>query len=155
MHGLSHFFSLLIVLVVSAMGCACGYEHLDVCFAGKVTAVDSALLLSELGESLERIVQQHQALQEANDKLERLSQIDVLTGLANHRYFDQQYSLEYARYLRADGELSVLVVDIDYFKSINDHYDHIVGDGCLQEIASVLKAEMSRPNDLAWQRVCL
>lgn len=105
-------------------------------------------IVVQLGESHARIMQQHQALQEANDKLEYLSQVDALTGLANRRSFDQQFSLEYARYLRTDGPLSLLMVDIDYFKSINDHYGHDVGDIYLQEIASVLMAVMSRPNDL-------
>lgn len=106
-------------------------------------------MVVQLGESHARIVQQHQALQEANDKLERLSQTDALTGLANRRFFDQQFSLEHARYMRGAGALSILMVDIDYFKSINDHYGHAVGDGYLQKIAAVLLSEMSRPNDLA------
>ncbi len=106
-------------------------------------------LLVKLKANHKRIMQQHQALQEANEKLEHLSQVDALTGLANRRSFDQQLSLEYARYLRADGVLSVLMVDIDYFKSINDHYGHATGDVYLQNIAAVLKIAMSRPNDLA------
>ncbi len=95
------------------------------------------------------ILQQHQALQEANEKLEYLSQVDALTGLANRRFFDQQLNLEFARYTRGAGALSVLLVDIDYFKSINDHYGHGVGDEYIKKVASVLMAAMSRSNDLA------
>lgn len=106
-------------------------------------------IVVQLGKSHARIMQQHQALQEVNQKLERLSQIDALTGLANRRSFDQQLALEYARHVRGAGVLSLLMVDIDYFKSINDRYGHAMGDVYLQNLAAVLKAEMSRPNDLA------
>lgn len=105
-------------------------------------------IVVQLSESHARIVQQHQALQEANNKLERLSQTDALTGLANRRFFDQQFNLEHARYVRGAGALSVLMVDIDHFKSINDYYGHAVGDLYLQNIAAVLLAEVSRPNDM-------
>lgn len=106
-------------------------------------------IVVELGESHARILRQHQALQEANSKLERLSQIDALTGLANRRFFDQQFALEHARHLRGTGGLSVLMLDIDYFKNINDRYGHAVGDVYLQKIAAVLMSVISRPNDLA------
>lgn len=106
-------------------------------------------ILIRLAASHAYILKQHQALQEANEKLEHLSQVDALTGLFNRRYFNQQFQLEYARYVRGAAALSVLMMDIDHFKSINDHYGHAVGDEYLQRIAAVLATVLLRPNDLA------
>src|SRR5699024_7314141 len=106
-------------------------------------------ILIKLAASHAYILKQHQALQEANEKLEHLSQVDALTGLFNRRYFNQQFQLEYARYVRGAAALSVLMMDIDHFKSINDHYGHAVGDEYLQRIAAVLATVLLRPNDLA------
>src|SRR5690606_18445361 len=89
------------------------------------------------------------ALQAANKKLEYLNRTDELTQLANRRYFDQQLALEHMRHQRSGAALSLLMVDIDHFKSINDHYGHAIGDVYLQKIAAVLSTVMSRSNDLA------
>ena len=88
-------------------------------------------------------------LQKANIQLEHLSRTDVLTGLANRRYFDERLTLAFADYQRSSSALSVMMVDIDFFKSINDHYGHSEGDVYLQKIAAVLMIKMARVNDLA------
>ena len=106
-------------------------------------------ILAELSQSHKYIVRQHQALQEVNQKLEYLSSRDGLTGLINRRHFDEQLCLEHARHLRTGTKLSVLMVDIDFFKKINDHYGHAMGDVYLQKIAAVLDNAMSRSSDLA------
>ena len=106
-------------------------------------------IVMRLAKSHLRIVQQQQALQDANHKLEQLTQVDELTGLASRRHFDRIFTLEYARHLRSGKALSVLMVDVDFFKSINDHYGHAVGDLYLQKIAAVLQASMLRSSDLA------
>lgn len=105
-------------------------------------------LLKELSESHAYILQQHQTLQEANQQLKYLSSRDGLTGLINRRYFDERFCLEHSRHLRTGAELSVLMVDIDFFKSINDTYGHAQGDIYLQKIAAVINAAMSRSSDL-------
>lgn len=106
-------------------------------------------ILRKLSESHSYIVQQHQELQTVNQQLEYLSSRDGLTGLVNRRYFDEQFCLEHARHLRTGSALSVLMVDIDFFKSINDTYGHAQGDVYLQKIAAVIKAALSRSSDLA------
>jgi diguanylate cyclase (GGDEF)-like protein/PAS domain S-box-containing protein len=81
-------------------------------------------------------------------ELEVLSYRDSLTGVANRRMFDALYPVEWAK-ARASGEpLSVLVVDIDYFKQYNDHYGHMQGDECLRKVAAALYAGASRTRDL-------
>ena len=81
-------------------------------------------------------------------ELEVLSYRDSLTNVANRRMFDTLYPVEWAK-ARATGEpLSVVVVDIDYFKQYNDHYGHVQGDECLRRVAGALDAGASRSRDL-------
>jgi len=81
-------------------------------------------------------------------ELEVLSYRDSLTGVANRRMFDTLYPVEWAK-AQASGEpLSLLMVDIDYFKQYNDHYGHMQGDECLRQVAAALDAGASRPRDL-------
>ncbi len=94
-------------------------------------------------------IQQHQhALQEANQKLKTLSRTDSLTELSNRRHFDDMLAYEYGRYQRTGSPLSLLIIDLDHFKQVNDHYGHAVGDDYLRAIARVLENSIVRSTDL-------
>lgn len=81
-------------------------------------------------------------------ELEVLSYRDSLTGVANRRMFDTLYAVEWAK-ARAVGEpLSLVVIDIDYFKQYNDHYGHVQGDECLRQVAQAMDGGASRTRDL-------
>jgi len=81
-------------------------------------------------------------------ELEVLSYRDSLTGVANRRMFDTLYAVEWAK-ARAIGEpLSLVVIDIDYFKQFNDHYGHVQGDECLRQVAQAMDGGASRTRDL-------
>ncbi|MFS2129337.1 diguanylate cyclase domain-containing protein [Telluria sp. Tellsp131] len=81
-------------------------------------------------------------------ELEALSYRDPLTGIANRRMFDRILDVEWGK-ARALGEpLSLVMVDIDYFKQYNDRYGHPQGDACLKEVARVLDRAASRTRDL-------
>jgi diguanylate cyclase (GGDEF)-like protein/PAS domain S-box-containing protein len=81
-------------------------------------------------------------------ELEVLSYRDSLTGVANRRMFDALYPVEWAK-ARATGEpLSLVVIDIDYFKQYNDHYGHMQGDECLRRVAQAMDEGASRSRDL-------
>lgn len=82
------------------------------------------------------------------DELRRLAFADGLTGLANRRSFDQRLSEECHRAARNVTSLSVLLLDVDYFKLYNDYYGHVAGDACLREIGNCLRRSASRPGDL-------
>lgn len=98
-------------------------------------------------EELEaRVRERTQALEEANRRLAALSATDGLTGVFNRRHFDQQLRLECNRGARR-GPLSVLMVDVDHFKRLNDTYGHQVGDACLITIAGVLRTCVRREID--------
>ncbi len=93
-------------------------------------------------------VRTHLELKHARDLLERLSLIDALTGIANRRRFDEHCDLEWRRCKRSGSPLSLLLVDVDFFKQFNDTYGHARGDECLQRIARVLGERFRRPSDL-------
>jgi diguanylate cyclase (GGDEF)-like protein len=83
------------------------------------------------------------------DELRNATMLDTLTQIANRRRFDERLPHEWACCVRANAPLSVLMVDVDYFKRFNDTYGHPAGDACLKEIASVLEQSCQRPADLA------
>ncbi|MBS0608021.1 MAG: GGDEF domain-containing protein, partial [Proteobacteria bacterium] len=105
-------------------------------------------LVRLLEGSNRQIRQQQQALQAANQELERQSHTDGLTGLANRRELDQALRREHARQQRTGAPLSLLMVDVDHFKCVNDHYGHAMGDDYLRAIARVLRTTAARPTDL-------
>ncbi len=85
----------------------------------------------------------------ANKKLEKVSLSDALTGVANRRYFDQFLSKMFAISRRDEKIISLLMIDVDYFKKYNDCYGHVAGDECLQGISKLLDNFAQRGSDLA------
>jgi len=92
--------------------------------------------------------QKNRELKEANQTIERLARTDPLTGLANRRTLDEAFRREIARAERQLVSLSVIMADLDRFKSINDEYGHLAGDQVLAGAASVFGSQL-RPFDLA------
>jgi diguanylate cyclase (GGDEF)-like protein len=87
-------------------------------------------------------------LEDSNTRLDGLARTDPLTGLANRRQFDEMKQIEFRRALRTGHPLTLLVCDIDSFKSYNDTYGHASGDQCLRAVATALGASSSRAGDL-------
>lgn len=81
-------------------------------------------------------------------QLSALSRLDALTGLANRRYLDEVLKIEWNRAIRHRFPLTIMMVDIDYFKLYNDSLGHIEGDECLRKIASTISSIASRAGDL-------
>ncbi|NJB68355.1 diguanylate cyclase (GGDEF)-like protein [Desulfobaculum xiamenense] len=92
-------------------------------------------------------VRTHLDLKRKTDILEHLSSLDGLTGIPNRRRFDEVLDLEWRRLQRTGSPLSVVMLDIDFFKKFNDHYGHAAGDGCLRHVAGALRATLKRPHD--------
>ena len=88
-------------------------------------------------------------LKQAREQLTLLSVTDGLTGLANRRHFDEVLAKEYSRHARSGAELSLILMDIDYFKAYNDTYGHVSGDECLRQVAHKITSIILRSNDLA------
>ncbi|MHC5735269.1 diguanylate cyclase [Nostoc sp.] len=95
--------------------------------------------------------QLQQKLEAANEELQRLSTIatiDFLTQVANRRRFEEYLDIEWRRMTRSQQPLSLILVDVDFFKSYNDTYGHPMGDRCLSKIARAIKDVVQRPADL-------
>ena len=80
-------------------------------------------------------------------ELEELSFKDGLTGVANRRLFDSIMAVEWENARRNSQPLSLIMIDIDYFKQYNDHYGHIQGDECLKKVAKSLSKALTRSRD--------
>jgi diguanylate cyclase (GGDEF)-like protein len=89
-----------------------------------------------------------EALQAAQAELTRLAYRDTLTDLHNRRYFDEHFQREWERARRSRQPLSLLLVDLDYFKAYNDRYGHAAGDSCLVEFSHLLARCANRPADI-------
>ena len=99
---------------------------------------------------LVRLVEERtQDLRLANENLLRLSSLDPLTGLANRRVFDETLGAECARLARAGSAVSLLLLDVDHFKALNDSLGHQQGDLCLARVAAELNRLARRQVDLA------
>lgn len=93
-------------------------------------------------------VKTHLALKEKTEKLFQLSTRDGLTNIANRRRFDEFLDSEWKRSLRSGDPVSLIIIDIDFFKFYNDHYGHQKGDDVLKKVAKSIKGCALRASDL-------
>ena len=96
----------------------------------------------------ERIVTLEHRLRRTLEARARQAATDALTGLPNRRAFDRQFNAEFKRARRFGEALSVLLIDVDHFKQINDRDGHLVGDEVLRHLAATLKARLPRQFDI-------
>lgn len=94
------------------------------------------------------LLKRERELENANVSLEQLSMLDPLTGIPNRRRFDAAFAAAWRRGLRRRKPLALLLIDLDFFKGINDVYGHTYGDECLVSVARVLGQQATRPDDL-------
>lgn len=87
-------------------------------------------------------------LQKEKETAEKISLTDGMTGISNRRYLDDQVILEYFRMKRTGQPLSIIMLDVDFFKLYNDTYGHLQGDECLKNIARVMKNSVKRATDI-------
>jgi len=85
----------------------------------------------------------------ASHSLEKLALQDSLTGLANRRHFQEILGLEFANGQANLHPLSLIMIDIDFFKSYNDNYGHVAGDKCIVAVAECVRSNLNRTGDLA------
>jgi diguanylate cyclase (GGDEF)-like protein len=114
-----------------------------------ITASASLSMASYMREQTMLTMLSEQRLAEANERLTELSSTDGLTGIGNRRALDAVLHTEWARAVREEATLSLLVIDVDFFKRYNDHYGHPAGDECLRMIASVMQHTLRSPPDFA------
>ncbi|KPM59783.1 Wsp signal transduction system regulator diguanylate cyclase WspR [Pseudomonas monteilii] len=108
----------------------------------------SYLTLLQRDEAYRALRVSQQQLLDSNLMLQRLMNSDGLTGLSNRRHFDEYLELEWRRAMREQQQLSLLMIDVDYFKAYNDNFGHLAGDEALRQVAEAIRASCSRPTDL-------
>lgn len=101
-----------------------------------------------LREIQRQLEESNSQLEESNRELQRLSSLDGLTGIANRRQFDKMLDKEWQRALRNCTGLTLVMIDIDYFKLYNDTHGHQLGDDCLKAVARELDHVVHRPSDM-------
>ncbi|MGH8781988.1 diguanylate cyclase domain-containing protein [Paraburkholderia sp.] len=123
------------------------HDHFEIGVVGVFTALLVYMLRTTALQS--RLFETQQALSRARDILEEMALTDALTQTANRRCFDQTLAIEWERAVRDQVPLSLLLIDIDYFKQLNDRYGHPAGDQCLVAVAGALQSMLPRGNLLA------
>ncbi len=92
-------------------------------------------------------IKNHIELKRSRDILKQLTTIDGLTGVHNRRAFDETINREWMRMMRLSKEVTLIMIDIDFFKKYNDNYGHQEGDNCLKVVASILNNGIKRASD--------
>lgn len=87
-------------------------------------------------------------LADANERLAKMSIIDELSGVNNRRYFNQKYEADFKAAYREQVSIAVIMLDIDYFKQINDQFGHLVGDRCIAHVAGIIRETVTRASDI-------
>lgn len=144
---------ILLTLIIVIMGARIAPAHLWIGFVSIAAAVAlygvrAALLQSKFVQSQHELAKSGLALVDAIDRLRELSIRDGLTGIHNRRHFDEVLLAEWKRSMRTDQPLSLLLIDVDCFKELNDRYGHPEGDECLKKIAQQLARKLRRSNDV-------
>ncbi len=116
----------------------------------RIEAQDHALdIQRQANQTLEARVQERtEKLEQVNEQLKAVSITDGLTQVANRRRFDEKLETEWNRALRQGHPLSLVLLDIDHFKRVNDDLGHLAGDDCLVSVARVCANEIQRSGDL-------
>ncbi len=104
--------------------------------------------ISILKNTQDKLEKAKEDLQKANDELQVIANTDHLTGLPNRRYFHEKFVLEVSRQKRHDSALSLLILDLDHFKRINDTHGHAAGDEVLRRVSTIIK-DTAREYDIA------
>lgn len=106
-------------------------------------------LLTQHGKLYAQLVKLRASDREKTEELRRLTAVDPLTGIANRRAFEEALDREWRRMLRHSTPLSLLMMDVDYFKRFNDSYGHVAGDQCLRVVAQAVASRARRAGELA------
>jgi diguanylate cyclase (GGDEF)-like protein/PAS domain S-box-containing protein len=132
-----------------------GSQFVGMISARTITIYNVPHIISAIRDITERKVAE-QKIQQLVKQLEierntaQLNSItDSLTGIANRRYFDETLITEFYRLRRSGAILSLIMLDVDYFKKFNDSYGHLAGDDCLRQIGNILKTIVRKTPDIA------
>lgn len=123
------------------------YSVIDNLVLLKAHAKIFSLTIKKLQAEIKQSNELREQLEIANEAAEKMARLDSLTGIPNRRNLDEYLTREWQRAIREKKQLSVILIDIDYFKSFNDSYGHQSGDEALKKVATCLSSEIHRPAD--------
>lgn len=107
-----------------------------------------SVTVKSLKQEISQSNELRERLEQARKEAELMARLDGLTGIPNRRHMDEYLAKEWQRALREETSLSVVLIDIDYFKAFNDRYGHQAGDEALIQVAQCLSYQAHRPADL-------
>ena len=108
----------------------------------------SPVVLEAKLKAMQRLVNMQQEILAASKRLEKLSFLDGLTEIYNRRGFDRGINTEWKRMQRDKNHLTLIMMDVDFFKMYNDYYGHQAGDDCLKKVAKAIEGQLFRPADI-------
>ncbi|WP_088188919.1 GGDEF domain-containing protein [Desulfosporosinus sp. FKA] len=114
-----------------------------------ISCIFMPIMILIVGSLKNDLIKKTRDLELINETLSFSSNHDFLTGIHNRRYFDEAITKEWFRAIREQKPISIIMVDIDYFKKFNDTYGHNTGDYCLKEVAKALIKEIKRAGDVS------
>ncbi|MDP4153315.1 MAG: diguanylate cyclase [Bacillota bacterium] len=114
-------------------------------YKSKLSDFTNRMIIQEKCDELDML---NKELSDTNKKLEKITQTDALTGIYNRFKFDKTLKSEWSRCKKGYKPLTVIMLDIDYFKEYNDNYGHIAGDECIRQIARILKDCISKTSGI-------
>lgn len=136
--------SMVVLVGLSSETLLTGWMHRSLLLGGAILGLSAVLMLAAFW-----FARALNASLAAQSHLEQLASIDGLTGLLNRRAFDEHVSREWKRSVRSGRPMSLLMLDVDFFKAFNDRYGHGRGDLALIAVAGAIKSALRRPGDLA------
>jgi diguanylate cyclase (GGDEF)-like protein len=125
------------------------FKDLELISATANRAIEKVRLIAENRDLVETLRKKNEELEKANETLKSLASRDGLTGLYNHRYFQEYLIFELYRSGRNKETFSLLFLDLDFFKQYNDTHGHLEGDQLLRSLAGILKKSIGRSDVLA------
>jgi len=136
---------LFLALALVSAGVFASQSHFYVGLAAELLAVAGYGTVSIFSQS--RVLQTEESLRASKERLEKLIEVDSLTGIANRHAFDKALDREIAAARRSRLPVSLLMIDVDHFKEINDEDGHQAGDEYLNRIAGAMRAALPRSTD--------
>jgi diguanylate cyclase (GGDEF)-like protein len=125
------------------------FKDIELVSAATARAMEKVRLVKENQRLIEELNSKNQKLSKINSVLKNLACRDGLTGIFNHRYFQDSLEAELNRACRHDGNFSLVFLDVDHFKQYNDINGHQQGDKLLRKLAQILARSLRKPDILA------
>ncbi len=113
----------------------------------KLTISEKKESENELNLKIQELNNKIDELKKTNEKLENMATRDHLTGLYNRQEFESVLKKEWRYAIRESEPIALVMIDIDNFKDFNDHYGHLAGDNCLQDLSKSMQNSLKRPRD--------